>query len=85
MLRLEHPNVVRCVELPDELKCQLTEGDMPVLAMEYCELGDLRRVTRTQTVNYAALSCSYFCVDVLCCSVQYYTAVFFMQVRVSDF
>ena len=45
MLRLNHPNVVRGVELPDELKSQLTVGDMPVLAMEYCQLGDLRRVT----------------------------------------
>jgi len=47
MLRLDHPNVVRGIVLPDEVKCQLTEGDMPVLAMEYCQLGDLRRVTRT--------------------------------------
>ena len=47
MLRLDHLNVVRGVELPDGVKCQLTESDMPVLAMEYCQLGDLRRVTRT--------------------------------------
>ena len=43
MLRLDHPNVVRGVELPEELKCLVT-SDMPVLAMEYCNLGDLRRV-----------------------------------------
>ena len=43
MLRLDHPNVVRGIELPDELKCLVT-GDLPVLAMEYCQLGDLRRV-----------------------------------------
>lgn len=46
MLRLDHPNVVRGIELPDELKCLIT-NDVPVLAMEYCELGDLRRVTAT--------------------------------------
>jgi len=46
MLRLDHPNVVRGVELPEELKCLMT-SDMPVLAMEYCQLGDLRRVTTT--------------------------------------
>jgi len=44
MLRLDHQNVVRGIELPDEVKCQLTVGDMPVLAMEYCQLGDLRQV-----------------------------------------
>jgi len=43
MLRLDHPNVVGGVDLPEELKCLVT-GDMPVLAMEFCQLGDLRRV-----------------------------------------
>jgi len=43
MLRLHHPNVVRGIKLPDELTCMVT-SDMPVLAMEYCQLGDLRRV-----------------------------------------
>jgi len=46
MLRLSHPNVVQGIELPHELKCLVTT-DMPVLAMEYCQLGDLRRVTAT--------------------------------------
>jgi len=46
MLRLNHPNVVQGIELPDELKCLIT-SDMPVLAMEYCQLGDLRRVRAT--------------------------------------
>jgi len=43
MLRLDHPNVVRGIKLPDELRCLVT-SDMPVLAMEYCQRGDLRRV-----------------------------------------
>ena len=46
MLRLNHQNVVKGIELPYELKCLVT-SDMPVLAMEYCHLGDLRKVTAT--------------------------------------
>jgi len=54
MLRLDHPNVVRGIELPDDVKSQLSVGDMPVLAMEYCQLGDLRRVTATACLRNAA-------------------------------
>jgi len=51
MLRLDHPNVVKGIELPDELKC-LVISDMPVLAMEYCQFGDLRRVMATIFIFY---------------------------------
>lgn len=43
MLQLQHPNLVRGLPLPEELSI-LASGDLPVLAMEFCELGDLRKV-----------------------------------------
>jgi len=43
MLRLKHPNVVQGFPLPSELN-HLVTGDLPVLAMEFCDRGDLRKV-----------------------------------------
>ena len=43
MLQLHHPNIVRGLPLPEELSV-LASGNLPVLAMEFCELGDLRKV-----------------------------------------
>jgi len=43
MIRLKHPNVVRGYALPPELQ-ELAIGDLPVLSMEYCQHGDLRKV-----------------------------------------
>ena len=42
MLRLNHDNVVRALQVPEPLR-DATE-ELPVLAMEYCTSGDLRKV-----------------------------------------
>ena len=43
MKRLNHDNVILALEVPEEL----SEGpeEFPLLAMEYCSKGDLRRVS----------------------------------------
>lgn len=43
MKRLNHVNVVEAREVPDELLC-IAVNDLPLLAMEYCSRGDLRKV-----------------------------------------
>ncbi|XP_030629381.1 inhibitor of nuclear factor kappa-B kinase subunit beta [Chanos chanos] len=42
MKRLEHVNVVAAREVPEELQ-RLATNDLPLLAMEYCQGGDLRK------------------------------------------
>ncbi|XP_063851587.1 inhibitor of nuclear factor kappa-B kinase subunit beta-like [Scylla paramamosain] len=42
MNRLSHSAVVRCFQVPAELTGP--PGDLPMLCMEYCSLGDLRKV-----------------------------------------
>ncbi|KAF2365010.1 Protein kinase domain [Trinorchestia longiramus] len=42
MLRLDHPCVVSCFPVPRELEGG--PGDLPMLCMEYCSGGDLRRL-----------------------------------------
>ncbi|KAE8619361.1 hypothetical protein XENTR_v10009735 [Xenopus tropicalis] len=42
MKKLNHPNVVSAREVPDGLQ-KLAPNDLPLLAMEYCEGGDLRK------------------------------------------
>ncbi|KAG7332294.1 hypothetical protein KOW79_004128 [Hemibagrus wyckioides] len=42
MKRLNHVNVVAAREVPEELK-KLATNDLPLLAMEYCQGGDLRK------------------------------------------
>jgi len=42
MLRLEHPCIVSCFAVPPEL--ETVRGDLPMLCMEYCSGGDLRRM-----------------------------------------
>lgn len=42
-LRLNHVNVVAAREVPEELQ-KLATNDLPLLAMEYCQGGDLRKV-----------------------------------------
>ncbi|XP_032082333.1 inhibitor of nuclear factor kappa-B kinase subunit alpha isoform X2 [Thamnophis elegans] len=39
---LDHPNVVKALELPEELDFPV--NDVPLLAMEYCSRGDLRKL-----------------------------------------
>lgn len=43
MTRLNHPNVVVGINLPNEL--QQISSELPLMAMEYCKGGDLRRVS----------------------------------------
>lgn len=43
MLKLDHPNIVKALPVPDEL-LGVSSCDLPVLAMEFCEMGDLRKV-----------------------------------------
>ncbi|XP_029459565.1 inhibitor of nuclear factor kappa-B kinase subunit beta [Rhinatrema bivittatum] len=42
MKRLNHPNVVAARDVPDGMQ-KLALNDLPLLAMEYCEGGDLRK------------------------------------------
>uniref|UniRef100_A0A7N8WT19 Inhibitor of nuclear factor kappa-B kinase subunit alpha n=1 Tax=Mastacembelus armatus TaxID=205130 RepID=A0A7N8WT19_9TELE len=43
MKKLNHVNVVQAREVPKELSC-IALNDLPLLAMEYCSKGDLRKV-----------------------------------------
>lgn len=51
--RLNHPNVVAARDVPEGMQ-NLAPNDLPLLAMEYCQGGDLRKVRlqggRTQPV-----------------------------------
>lgn len=44
LLRLEHVNVVAAREVPKEMHKLVGTNDLPLLAMEYCQGGDLRKV-----------------------------------------
>ena len=41
--RLNHPNVVAARDVPEGMQ-SLAPNDLPLLAMEYCQGGDLRKV-----------------------------------------
>lgn len=43
MKKLNHVNVVQAREVPEELS-SIALNDLPLLAMEYCSRGDLRKV-----------------------------------------
>ncbi|XP_075955013.1 inhibitor of nuclear factor kappa-B kinase subunit beta [Anarhichas minor] len=43
MKRLDHVNVVAAREVPEGMHEMITINDLPLLAMEYCQGGDLRR------------------------------------------
>ncbi|KAF6731552.1 Inhibitor of nuclear factor kappa-B kinase subunit alpha [Oryzias melastigma] len=43
MTKLNHQNVVQAREVPEELR-SIARNDLPLLAMEYCSKGDLRKV-----------------------------------------
>ncbi|GFS16462.1 inhibitor of nuclear factor kappa-B kinase subunit alpha [Elysia marginata] len=51
MSKLDHENLIRAVPIPPELAPQLSYP--PVLGMEFCEGGDLRKVS--QDVSYFTL------------------------------
>ena len=46
-LRLDHVNVVAAREVPEGLQRALGVNDLPLLSMEYCQGGDLRKVAGT--------------------------------------
>lgn len=43
LLRLNHINVVTARDVPEEVT-HISLNDLPLLAMEYCSRGDLRKV-----------------------------------------
>uniref|UniRef100_A0AAQ4PEY3 IkappaB kinase n=1 Tax=Gasterosteus aculeatus aculeatus TaxID=481459 RepID=A0AAQ4PEY3_GASAC len=43
MKRLDHINVVAAREVPEGMQEMITTNDLPLLAMEYCQGGDLRK------------------------------------------
>uniref|UniRef100_A0A8C9YEP6 IkappaB kinase n=1 Tax=Sander lucioperca TaxID=283035 RepID=A0A8C9YEP6_SANLU len=43
MKRLDHVNVVAAREVPEGMQKTMTTNDLPLLAMEYCQGGDLRK------------------------------------------
>lgn len=43
-LRLDHMNVVAAREVPEGMQKLVATIDLPLLAMEYCQGGDLRKV-----------------------------------------
>ncbi|XP_061784932.1 inhibitor of nuclear factor kappa-B kinase subunit beta isoform X1 [Nerophis lumbriciformis] len=43
MKRLDHANVVAAREVPEGMQKLVTTNDLPLLAMEYCQGGDLRK------------------------------------------
>lgn len=51
--RLSHVNVVRAREVPKEMSC-ITLNGLPMLAMEYCTKGDLRK-RLNKPENYSGL------------------------------
>ena len=44
MNKLNHPAVIKCFPVPAELLSQST--DLPMICMEYCSGGDLRKASR---------------------------------------
>lgn len=49
MFRLNHDNVVKALTVPPVLDVPATE--LPLLAMEYCTGGDLRKVTANNAID----------------------------------
>lgn len=47
LLRLDHVNVVAAREVPEAMQKLVATNDLPLLAMEYCQGGDLRKVCVT--------------------------------------
>lgn len=45
LYRLDHANVVAAREVPEGMQKLVAINDLPLLAMEYCQGGDLRKVS----------------------------------------
>lgn len=50
MFRLNHENVVKAITVPPKLDVPATE--LPLLAMEYCTGGDLRKVITNNSLDF---------------------------------
>ncbi len=86
--RLDHVNVVRAREVPEELSC-IAVNDLPLLAMEYCSRGDLRKVQsgyfkRAKTVGsllkHGTVKC---CISICSCWTNQKIAAVLMRVKSS--
>lgn len=66
ILRLDHVNVVAAREVPKEMHKLVGTNDLPLLAMEYCQGGDLRKVNGGPWVCVQVLICSEL--TSLCCT-----------------
>ncbi|KAM6347289.1 inhibitor of nuclear factor kappa-B kinase subunit alpha isoform 5-T6 [Alca torda] len=53
MKKLNHPNVVRACEVPEEMNFLV--NDVPLLAMEYCSGGDLRKAEQPRVLTAEVL------------------------------
>lgn len=62
--RLNHMNVVAARDVPEELQ-KLATNDLPLLAMEYCQGGDLRKVWFLGD-SMSFWTCIYFSNSVAC-------------------
>uniref|UniRef100_A0A4W6C304 IkappaB kinase n=1 Tax=Lates calcarifer TaxID=8187 RepID=A0A4W6C304_LATCA len=52
MRRLDHMNVVAAREVPEGMQKLVATIDLPLLAMEYCQGGDLRKVKVSSALTY---------------------------------
>ena len=59
MQKLCHDNVIKAFPVPPAL--DVRDSDMPLLAMEYCEGGDLRKVTCCSALYIITVSGTYTC------------------------
>lgn len=44
LMRLDHPNIVKSLPLPEGLEFMQSVNSTPYICMEYCDGGDLRQV-----------------------------------------
>lgn len=51
LMRLDHPNIVKSLPLPEGLEFMQSVSSTPYICMEYCDGGDLRQV---RTMNDCA-------------------------------
>lgn len=68
MQRLNHPNVIAAKDVPPELN--VMAGELPLLAMEYCSKGDLRKVEYITSINSHPLAESLHQVKLHCFEVK---------------
>jgi len=52
---LNHINVVSARDVPEEMR-HIALNDLPLLAMEYCSRGDLRKVSTPHLVHLSVMS-----------------------------